>query len=30
MILGHDKIETTMSYLNLSPEDVIEEFNAKW
>ena len=29
-ILGHDHLTTTEIYLNLSPEHVIEEFNAKW
>ena len=29
-VLGHDRIETTMIYLNLSPEDVVSEFKAKW
>lgn len=30
MLLGHDHIETTTIYLNLSPEDVIEEYEKKW
>ncbi len=29
-LLGHDALATTEIYLNLSPEHVIEEFNAKW
>ena len=29
-LLGHDRIETTMIYLNLSPEFVVSEFEAKW
>ena len=29
-LLGHASIETTMIYLNLSPEDVIDEFQRKW
>lgn len=28
--LGHDRLETTEIYLNLSPEDAIEEFKEKW
>jgi integrase/recombinase XerD len=29
-ILGHDRLATTEIYLNLSPEDVLREFHAKW
>jgi integrase/recombinase XerD len=29
-ILGHDHLTTTEIYLNLSPEDVVREFNQKW
>jgi integrase/recombinase XerD len=29
-LLGHDRLSTTEIYLNLSPEDVIREFEAKW
>jgi integrase/recombinase XerD len=29
-ILGHDYLTTTEIYLNLSPEDVVREFNDKW
>lgn len=29
-LLGHDHLTTTEIYLNLSPEDVIREFQAKW
>lgn len=29
-LLGHDRLTTTEIYLNLSPEAVVEEFNAKW
>jgi integrase/recombinase XerD len=29
-ILGHDHLTTTEIYLNLSPEDVIREYKAKW
>ena len=29
-ILGHDRLSTTEIYLNLSPEQVIEEFQRKW
>ncbi len=29
-LLGHDDLTTTQIYLNLSPEHVIEEFEAKW
>jgi len=29
-LLGHDRLTTTEIYLNLSPEDVIREFSAKW
>ena len=29
-ILGHDRIETTMIYLNLLPEDVMRDFEEKW
>ena len=30
MALGHDHIETTMIYLNLSGQDVVDEFAEKW
>ena len=29
-LLGHDRLTTTEIYLNLSPEEVIREFRAKW
>jgi len=29
-LLGLDRLTTTEIYLNLSPEDVVREFNAKW
>ena len=29
-ILGHDRLETTAIYLNISPEYVLQEFQAKW
>ena len=29
-LLGHDNLTTTEIYLNLSPEDVIEEYQRKW
>jgi integrase/recombinase XerD len=29
-LLGHDHPMTTHIYTNLSPEDVIDEFNRKW
>lgn len=29
-LLGHDHLTTTEIYLNLSPEEVIREFRAKW
>jgi len=29
-LLGHDRLTTTEIYLNLSPEDVVREFMAKW
>ena len=29
-LLGHDHLTTTQIYLNLSPEDVIREYEAKW
>lgn len=29
-LLGHDRLSTTEIYLNMSPEDVIREFNKKW
>ena len=29
-LLGHDDLTTTQIYLDLSPEHVIEEFEAKW
>ena len=28
--LGHDNLETTQIYLNLSPEHVLAEFREKW
>lgn len=28
--LGHDRLQTTEIYLNLSPEDALREFNQKW
>ena len=28
--LGHDRLETTEIYLNLSPEDAVREFESKW
>lgn len=28
--LGHDRLATTEIYMNLSPEDAIREFQAKW
>lgn len=30
LLLGHQSIATTQHYLNLSPEEVIEEFREKW
>lgn len=30
LILGHDHLSTTEIYLNLSPEHVLQEFQAKW
>ena len=30
MLLGHDRLETTEIYLNLSPEDAIREFQDKF
>jgi integrase/recombinase XerD len=29
-LLGHDRLTTTETYLNLSPEDVVREFREKW
>jgi integrase/recombinase XerD len=29
-LLGHDRLTTTEIYMNLSPEQVIEEFQRKW
>lgn len=29
-ILGHDRLETTAIYLNVSPEEAIREFKEKW
>ena len=29
-LLGHDHLTTTEIYLNLSPEAVLDEFQAKW
>ena len=29
-LLGHDRLATTEIYMNLSPEDVVREFNDKW
>ena len=29
-LLGHDRLTTTEIYLNLAPEQVLEEFNEKW
>ena len=29
-LLGHDHIQTTEIYMNLSPEDAIREFQTKW
>ena len=29
-VLGHDHLSTTQIYLNLSPEEVLREFQAKW
>jgi len=29
-LLRHDRLTTTEIYLNLSPEDVVREFMAKW
>lgn len=29
-LLGHDRLTTTEIYLNLSPEDVVREFQNKW
>jgi len=29
-LLGHDRITTTEIYMNLSPEDMIREFQEKW
>lgn len=30
LLLGHKSIATTQFYLNLSPEEVVSEFHAKW
>ncbi|MEE8137378.1 MAG: tyrosine-type recombinase/integrase [Thermoanaerobaculia bacterium] len=30
LMLGHDHLSTTEIYLNLSPEDVVEEYPRKW
>ena len=30
MILGHDHLSTTEIYLNLQPQQVLEEFQRKW
>jgi integrase/recombinase XerD len=29
-ILGHDRLETTAIYLNLTPQHVLDEFHQKW
>lgn len=29
-LLGHDRLTTTEIYLNISPEEVIKEFQSKW
>jgi integrase/recombinase XerD len=29
-LLGHDRLTTTVIYLNLSPEEVVREFREKW
>ena len=29
-LLGHDHLTTTQIYLNLSPEEVVREFQSKW
>ena len=29
-LLGHDHLTTTEIYLNLSPEEVVREFQSKW
>ncbi len=29
-VLGHDHLTTTQVYLNMSPEDVLAEYEAKW
>jgi integrase/recombinase XerD len=29
-LLGHDRLTTTEIYLNLSPEEVLRIFRAKW
>ena len=29
-LLGHDRLTTTEIYLNLSPEEVVREFQQKW
>ncbi len=30
LMLGHDHLKTTEGYLNLSPQDVLDRFHAKW
>ena len=29
-LLGHDNIQTTEIYMNISPEDAIRDFQDKW
>jgi hypothetical protein len=29
-VLGHDHLTTTQIYLNMSPEDVLREYEEKW
>jgi len=29
-LLGHDRLTTTEYYLNMSPEDILREFESKW
>jgi integrase/recombinase XerD len=29
-ILGHDPLSTTEVYLNLAPEQILQEFQSKW
>ena len=29
-VLGHDHLTTTQIYLNMSPEDVLREYEDKW